>query len=239
MSDYASMKIAELKKELKAKGLPVSGKKEELVERLEAAVNTDLLDENDDDLDQEDEQMTEEAIKDAEKELQEDPDTSLTDQQTDKQTTNITDTENKENTATAEKVKVTSPATADPAEQIKARAERFGGFQSDEAKKAARAARFADMFPAKEAANGEPAKKIGAAPPADLELLKKRADRFGTAVSPVVKEAEVNEAIKRRQERFGLVSKDEPKPKKAILNGGQNSVVLDEKMKARAERFKI
>ena len=33
-------------------GLPVSGKKEELVERLEAAVNTDLLDENDDDLDQ-------------------------------------------------------------------------------------------------------------------------------------------------------------------------------------------
>ena len=26
MSDYASMKIAELKKELKAKGLPVSGK---------------------------------------------------------------------------------------------------------------------------------------------------------------------------------------------------------------------
>ena len=37
--------------------------------------------------------MTEEAIKDAEKELQEDPDTSLTDQQTDKQTTNITDTE--------------------------------------------------------------------------------------------------------------------------------------------------
>ena len=33
-TDYSSWKIADLKKELKAKGLPVSGKKEELVERL-------------------------------------------------------------------------------------------------------------------------------------------------------------------------------------------------------------
>merc|ERR1719461_2302696 len=63
------MKIAELKKELKSKGLPISGNKQELIERLEAAAGTELLDENDDDLDQ-DEQMTEEAIKEAEKELE-------------------------------------------------------------------------------------------------------------------------------------------------------------------------
>ena len=30
-------------------------------------------------------------------------------------------------------------------------------------------------------------------------------------MSPLVKEAEVNDAIKRRQERFGVVGKDEPK----------------------------
>ena len=35
--------------------------------------------------------------------------------------------------------------------------------------------------------------------------------RFGAAVSPLVKEAEVSEAIKRRQDRFGVVAKDEPK----------------------------
>ncbi|HII19469.1 MAG TPA: hypothetical protein HA311_08925 [Candidatus Poseidoniaceae archaeon] len=35
--DYASMTVAELKDELKAKGLPVSGKKAELVERLQSA----------------------------------------------------------------------------------------------------------------------------------------------------------------------------------------------------------
>ena len=35
--------------------------------------------------------------------------------------------------------------------------------------------------------------------------------RFGAAVSPLVQTAELSEAIKRRQERFGVVTKDEPK----------------------------
>ena len=43
----------------------------------------------------------------------------------------------------AEKPKVASETAAD---KIKARAERFGGFQGDEAKKAARAAKFGDML---------------------------------------------------------------------------------------------
>ena len=37
---------------------------------------------------------------------------------------------------------VTSPEVGDSADKLKARAERFGGFQSDDAKKAARAARW-------------------------------------------------------------------------------------------------
>jgi len=49
----------------------------------------------------------------------------------------------------------------------------------------------------------------------------------------------VSEAIKRRQERFGVITADEPKPKKVTLNAGINSVVMDEKMKARMERFKM
>merc|ERR1719323_1829234 len=73
----------------------------------------------------------------------------------------------------------------------------------------------------------------------DVDLLKKRADRFGTATSTALKKAEVSEAIKRRQERFGVITADEPKPKKVTLNAGTNSVVMDEKMKARQERFGV
>ena len=71
----------------------------------------------------------------------------------------------------------------------------------------------------------------------DADTLKKRAERFGGSVSSSLKNLEVQEAIKRRQERFGVVEKNEPKPKKVMLNSGGNSVVLDEKMKARQQRF--
>ena len=53
--------------------------------------------------------------------------------------------------------------------------------------------------------------KIGGAPSADLDTLKKRAERFGTNTSTSLKKMEVDEAIKRRQERFGVVDKNEPK----------------------------
>ena len=80
-------------------------------------------------------------------------------------------------------------------------------------------------------------KKLGGAPAVDADTLKKRAERFGGSVSSSLKKIEVQEAIKRRQERFGVVEKNEPKPKKVSLNNGSNSVVLDEKMKARQQRF--
>merc|ERR1712243_289342 len=57
-------KVADLKTELKSKGLPVSGNKQDLIERLQSA----LLDEGDDLLDQDD-SMTQEAILQAEAEL--------------------------------------------------------------------------------------------------------------------------------------------------------------------------
>merc|ERR1712029_1236994 len=79
--------------------------------------------------------------------------------------------------------------------------------------------------------------KLGSAPAADLDTLKKRAERFGTNTSTSLKKMEVNEAIKRRQERFGVVDKNEPKPKKINFNSGVNSVLVDEKMKSRAQRF--
>eukprot|EP00088_Acartia_fossae_P037460 TRINITY_DN3863_c0_g1_i1.p1 TRINITY_DN3863_c0_g1~~TRINITY_DN3863_c0_g1_i1.p1 ORF type:complete len:253 (-),score=56.34 TRINITY_DN3863_c0_g1_i1:213-920(-) len=235
MSDYANMKIADLKKELKSKGLPVSGNKQELIERLQAEAGTDLLDENDDDLDSDqDDQMTEEAIKAAEKELQKD--TSFA-EEPEPEKPRDQDTENKENSTLAAKSPEAVKAVVSPEDKIKARAERFGGFQSDDAKKAARAARFSDMLFATK--SGTKAGKIGSEPAPDLDILKKRAERFGSAVSPLVKQAEVSEAIKRRQERFGIISKDEPKPKKIVMNSGTNSVIQEEKLKARAAKFNL
>merc|ERR1719427_1038428 len=108
--------------------------------------------------------MTEEAIKQAEEELKNQSPTKL------KRTQILSPAKEdaevkakgKENEPTAaveaEKPKVASETAAD---KIKARAERCGGFQGDEA-------------------------------------MRKRADRFGTATSSVLKKAEVSEAIKRR-----------------------------------------
>jgi len=248
--DYNSMKIADLKKELKAKGLPVSGNKQDLIERLQTS--GDLLD---DDLLDQDDSMTAEAIKKAEEELKvpsKPPkinrdvpiNPSKTEaNQNDSSKLSITDTspKGKENAPVGvnSTEAIVSPVKVKLTEEeveakIKARAERFGGFQSEDAKKVARAARFGDMV-----SKPGNATKIGAAPPADLDLLKKRAERFGTATSTAVKSAELSEAIKRRQERFGVISKDEPKLKKVALNSGVNSVVLDEKLKARQARFGI
>jgi len=136
------------------------------------------------------------------------------------------------NTATSPAAKMT-PEEVEA--KIKARAERFGGFQSDDAKKLARAAKFGITPAGGAAAAGS--NKLGSAPAVDMDTLKKRAERFGGSTSNTLKKMEVDEAIKRRQERFGVVDKNEPKPKKISLNAGANSVVMDEKMKARQQRF--
>ena len=68
--DYSKMKIAELKEALKAKGLPSTGVKADLLERLKASeVEDDILDQDD--------SMTEEAVKQAEEELKNQSPTKL------------------------------------------------------------------------------------------------------------------------------------------------------------------
>lgn len=236
MSDFASMKVADLKNELKAKGLPVTGNKQELVERLQQAESASLLD---DDLDQ-DEQISDEA---AEEELKK--------QTTDgaSPTKKLKTSDDKENKIadTVSPAKITVDATdteekedskngMSQEEAILKRKERFGGFQSDEAKKTARAQRFGGIVSDTE--SGKKSTKIGEAPPVDIDILKKRAERFGATVSPHVKEAEVSEAIKKRQERFGVVPKNENAPA-VKTNVGTNSVILNEQMQKRKERFNL
>jgi len=242
--DYSKMKIAELKAALEAKGLPVVGKKQDLVDRLKASEE-----DGDDDILDQDDSMTAEAIKLAEEELSKSdavksPPAKLKrvpiaspdkpDANVDASPKVIKLKNGKENepdkVSNPTKVQIPKPTAEDLEAKIKSRAERFGGFQSDEAKKAARAAKFGSML-----GKSSPSSQ---APALDIDVLKKRAGRFGTAISPALKTAEVSEAIKRRQERFGVVSPDEPKPKMVTLNSGVNSVIMDEKMKKRLERFK-
>jgi len=236
--DYSKMKIAELKAALEAKGLPVVGKKQDLVDRLKASEE-----DGDDDILDQDDSMTAEAIKLAEEELSKSdavksPPAKLKRvpiASPDKPDANVdASPKGKENepdkVSNPTKVQIPKPTAEDLEAKIKSRAERFGGFQSDEAKKAARAAKFGSMLGKSTA--------VSQAPALDIDVLKKRAGRFGTAISPALKTAEVSEAIKRRQERFGVVSPDEPKPKMVTLNSGVNSVIMDEKMKKRLERFK-
>jgi SAP domain-containing ribonucleoprotein len=243
MSDFASMKVADLKNELKTKGLPVTGNKQELVERLQQAESAALLD---DDLDQDD-QISEEAIKAAEEELKKQTDLNTSDEPSPaKKPKPSEDKENKieaiaspvktvDGTETDEKTgTITSPSME---EAILKRKERFGGFQSEEARKVARAERFG-VAAAPDTA-GKKASKIGDAPPVDIDILKKRAERFGSTVSPHVKQAEVSEAIKKRQERFGVVTKSDKAVPAVKTNVGTNSVILNEQMQKRKERFNL
>lgn len=76
------------------------------------------------------------------------------------------------------------------------RAKKFGVTISGEAKKAARAARFGTTI-----SNG---KSITTdAPPATVDMLKKRAERFGTSVSTVMTKLETQEKLEKRRQRFG------------------------------------
>lgn len=129
------------------------------------------------------------------------------------------------------------------AERAAARAARFGAtpaVDTDE-KKLARAQRFGLPVTTAGATNG----KIGAAPTADLDTLKKRAERFGQTTSNTMKKLELDEKIKKRQERFGEVKNGGSEVKKAKIEVNKSLVeakvdpAIAEKLKKRAERFAV
>ena len=117
------------------------------------------------------------------------------------------------------------------AEKAAARAARFGASidVASDAKKQARAERFGTSK----------STKIGAAPSVDLDTLKKRAERFGQSSATVMKKAEADEKLKKRQERFGVVAPEKKKMKKddILASVGINATLKDEKLLKRAERF--
>lgn len=94
-------------------------------------------------------------------------------------------------------------------ERLELRAKKFAGGDSavptvaSDDRLQARAARFGITAPeAKPAGSVSPGKSA-----ASLELLKKRAERFGTVLVPELKKSEMEEKLQKRQERFGGAGK--------------------------------
>ena len=89
--------------------------------------------------------------------------------------------------------------------------------------------------------------KIGAVPSADLDTLKKRAERFGQTTSNTMKKLELDEKIKKRAERFGAAKNgDGPAAAKRVKIEVNKALIepkvdpaADEKLKKRAERFSV
>lgn len=142
----------------------------------------------------------------------------------------------------AEKQKLLSTSSSEPdkkvikmseltaKDRLELRAKKFGS-ESVGAKEA-RAARFGI---AKEAISSEKSTTANPSSPASIDLLKKRAERFGMAIAPEVKKSEVEEKLTKRAERFGASGK------KAITGPPATTAtksVYAEKARARLERFK-
>lgn len=131
-------------------------------------------------------------------------------------------------------------------ERLEMRAKKFGAPVTGDVAKLARAERFG-LATADASASASGSVSVKSA--ADVELLKKRADRFGGSVSNTMVKIEMNEKLLKRQERFGAAAAatatTTTKPT-TIVSGKVESKPIStqaasayaEKAKLRLERFK-
>ncbi|XP_069969501.1 SAP domain-containing ribonucleoprotein isoform X6 [Penaeus vannamei] len=293
------MKVADLKKELKARGLPVTGNKNELVERLQEALEADgnvplgTVDGEDEEFDEEeilggDDMDTvdigkltpqEEAaalgvnisvrdvstmleqpekkkisLKRSEPPVPTAPTTPPPTEASKENTSPESQSEGQEDGVPSKKLIRLS--STENKTQIEARAERFGIPLNEEARKQARAERFAGNSTTT-TVNKKPAKLSMETGGTDIEKLKARAKRFGEVTSKSLTKVTCNvselEKMKQRQERFAaggtetktagtekvaITSPDDAKAARAARFASTTSSE-DEMKKKRAERFGI
>uniref|UniRef100_A0A0K8TTP4 Putative nucleic acid-binding protein n=1 Tax=Tabanus bromius TaxID=304241 RepID=A0A0K8TTP4_TABBR len=96
-------------------------------------------------------------------------------------------------------------------------------------KQQARAIRFGQSNEDKASANGTNT---------SIDVLKKRAERFGCSVSSRMTELELKEKLQKRQERFGLANANKTDTDKVTAPGSGTNIDYAEKAKQRLERFK-
>ncbi|KAJ8265731.1 hypothetical protein COCON_G00148300 [Conger conger] len=206
--ELQKLKLAELKQECAARGLNVKGNKAELIGRLQLYLE-EHGEEHEEDVNEE------EVLGEETEEL------PKTEGAIGQEPTQGQDGE-PEGTADKKVVKISPPISLD--ERLQKRAERFNVAPSADSKKAMRAARFGLPVVAPVSSQGDSADSKAAV---NVDLLKKRAERFGMNVSSISKKVEEDEKLKRRKERFGVAATTTPAE-------GEDS---EAKKRKRAERF--
>ncbi|XP_012696644.1 SAP domain-containing ribonucleoprotein [Clupea harengus] len=201
--ELQKLKLAELKQECSARGLDTKGNKGDLITRLQAY------------LEEHDEEVNEEEV------LGDFAEESFSKDEASPPKADKTSEEPESVTPEKKVVKITAAESGD--EKMQKRAERFNITAAAD-KKAARAARFGVPVTASPAAEGA---SISAKTPVSVEVLKKRAERFGMNVSSISKKVEEDEKLKKRKERFGAQTSGD-------AAGGEDA---EAKKRKRAERF--
>lgn len=223
LTELSKMKVADLRTELKQRGLSTTGNKNELVERLQLAIHDSALslDETTEEILDEDAVLGDEEIE----ELSSKPDSqevnekrklsiesnasakkivlnrkpvieeAKTDDQTEKPDTDTQSTE----TAPPEK-KIIKLSEFGAKERLEMRVKKFGLPLSESAKKEVRSARFSINNQ-----NNRSAASVKTPVHTTYEVLKKRAERFGTSVSNLMEKVELEARIEKRKARFGEV----------------------------------
>lgn len=232
LTELSKMKVADLKIELKHRGLPITGNKNELVERLQLAIHDSALslDETTEEILDEDAVLGDEEIE----ELSNKPDSQEGSEKRKLSTESnvsakkivlnrkpvIEEIKNEQtekiesDTKTIEIVpperKIIKLSELGIKERLEMRAKKFGLPLSEAAKKEARSARFSINNQ-----NNKSAASVKTPVHTTYEVLKKRAERFGTSVSSLMEKAELEARIEKRKVRFGEVK---PTNKKVFYN---------------------
>ncbi|KAL3832336.1 hypothetical protein ACJMK2_023988 [Sinanodonta woodiana] len=227
--DLQKLKVAELKQILKERGLPQTGTKNELIERL-----TKDQDESDSPVEEnvsvptsvtvEEEEPVSEVPKPAPAkevvvpvQIEKDPVKVASPVVITKITTDV---------------KPVPIASMSVEERLKLRAGRFGAVAED-SKKKLRAERFGTS--AAPVSSGKVSMNSSlSANPTDVEKLKKRAERFGAVVSSTLSKVDEQEKLQKRKQRFGdKLSSDTTKTSISLNPSSEVEV----KKKKRIERF--
>ncbi|CAM9694690.1 unnamed protein product [Lampetra planeri] len=183
-SGHDAVRLPELRQELSTRGLDTKGNKQELLKRLQSF----LLEHGDDGVEEvnEEEALGEETEEELSEVTEEPPAPPELPKPVEKPAVK----------------KVQDVVLTSEAERLQTRAKRFNVEMNEQAKKAARAARFGIVTTETNKAGVVGATKL----PVDTTKLQERAKRFGVNVSTVAQKIEVEGKLKKRKERFGVVT---------------------------------